>query len=161
MPLHVERHPQGLLLQIQEERIAEDTTCHLAPGNDVDCDCRVVLDLRLVTFVEPFGLVYLYWFVRSVIDRGAERVTVLLPDSSDVRNYLIRMHLPQALAATGPVRFRPTLPDLAVRERDLTDRLVELTAFTVENDDEGADRGGGRRDRDSGRASARRWRSCR
>lgn len=136
MPLHVERYPEGLLLQIREERISEDTTCRLAPGEDVECDCRMVLDLRDVTFVEPFGLVYLYWLVRSLFDRGAERVTVLLPESEDVRNYLIRMHLPQSLAGASRVRFRPDLEDLRVRERDLTDRLVELTPFTVENDDE-------------------------
>lgn len=136
-PLLVERRPEGLLLCMDESHVSEQTTHQLAPDPSVDCACRVVLDLRNVRFIEPFGIIYLFWMVGTLLNRGAERVTIMPPDSEDVRNYLVRMHFPQLFSDETRVRFRPVdIANRRVRERNLSERLVEATRFALENDDE-------------------------
>ncbi|MGH7559144.1 MAG: hypothetical protein ACREMD_15465 [Gemmatimonadota bacterium] len=124
------------MLQIDERSITQDTTRNLAPPADLDCNRPIVLDLRPVGFVEPFGLVYLYWLVRSLVDRGGAPVTIRPPRSRDVRNYLVRMHFPQAFSEVERVVFDPDLSRVVVRETDLRERLLEVTTFTLLDDDQ-------------------------
>ncbi|HUP00427.1 MAG TPA: ATP-binding protein [Gemmatimonadota bacterium] len=88
-----------------------------------------------VEFIEPFGLIYLYWLIRDLLDRGASKVLVELPDSLDVRNYLVRMHFPAAVSDL-PVGFRPPIEQLQLSERDLADKLLEVSIFELKNDDQ-------------------------
>lgn len=136
MPLRICSQPSRLMLKVDEWRITQDTTRNLAPPADLDCTCPIILDLRSVGFIEPFGLVYLYWLIRELINRGATEVTVQAPQSDDVENYLVRMHFAQSLGGFQEVAFQPDLSQRMVRERELSDRLVEVTTFTLLDDDQ-------------------------
>lgn len=92
----------------------------------------VVLDLRAVEFIWPFGLVFLEWYLRDLLARGAESVGVHVP-SLDVGNYLVRMHLLSAFEDEDRVSFDVPLDQL--RETDQRDALVELERFEVAHDD--------------------------
>jgi len=93
----------------------------------------VLVDLSSVSFVYPFGLVFLDWYIRDLFSRGARSVEVRVP-SEDVGNYLVRMRLVSAFEDDERARF--DVPWETVRERDRRDVLVELERFRVLNDDE-------------------------
>lgn len=133
MPVSVERRPDLTVLRFEVRRLDHDTTRDLMP-QDLDVENRRVgLDLRALDWVEPFGLVYLFWYIEALLDSDVMRVDVALPPDENVSNYLARMRLAEALEATELVTLHNVR---GVRERDLPGRLVELTTFRVDNDDE-------------------------
>lgn len=95
---------------------------------------NVRLDLRRIRFVRPFGLVYLYWYIRWLLDLGAYRVLVVLDrENPDICNYLKRMRVPEVFG-DGPVSFYP-IQNLEIRERDHSRSLVELRTVQVGHGD--------------------------
>lgn len=99
-------------------------------------DRQVGLNLRRVEFVTSFGLVFLYWYIRDLVDnRDVREVVVAEPDDPDVANYLLRMRLPQAFRDFDRVQV-PELEERSIRRRDLSDQLVELETFRVDHDNE-------------------------
>lgn len=95
-------------------------------------EVRLVLDLEAVEFVWPFGLVFLEWYVRDLLGRGAESVEVRVP-SLDVGNYVVRMRLLSAFEDEERVQF--TVPVERLQETDQRTALVELERFEVTHDD--------------------------
>lgn len=99
-------------------------------------DRSVGLELRPVSFVRPFGLIYLFWYIRWLLDeREVRRVDVVLdPSNRDLCNYLKRMKLPDVFGG-DPVTIYP-IQDLSLQESELADSLVELNSFRVDDDNE-------------------------
>ena len=83
-----------------------------------------VVDLELVEWVEPIGLVAVAAFVEGQVRRG-RRVRLRAPRRPELARYLSRMRLGRVLDA---VRAEHDLP--AVSEWDTGTRLVELRRFT-------------------------------
>jgi hypothetical protein len=83
--------------------------------------CRI--DLRELRFTEPLGLVEIAARTEYHRSRGTA-VRVLAPSDPSVANYLARMRLGRALTDLGADHDLPF-----VRERELSDRLLELTYF--------------------------------
>lgn len=94
----------------------------------------VALDLRSIRFVRPFGLVFLFWYVRWLLDEvEAARADVVLDRSNrDLCNYLKRMKVPDVFGEL-PVTIYP-IQDLELHERELSTSLVELKSFRVDDD---------------------------
>lgn len=97
---------------------------------------RIGLNLRGLDWVSPFGLIFLYWYIRDLVDRhDVEKVIVAEPANSDVANYLCRMHVPEAFADDHHVDMKE-LEERSIRERDLSSQLVELETLRVDHDKE-------------------------
>lgn len=104
------------------------------PTEETLQDRRIGLNLRGLGFTTPFGLVFLYWYIRDLIDNhDATEVVVAEPANSDVANYLRRMHVPQAFADIDCVDVTE-LEERSIRERDLSSRLVELQTARIDHD---------------------------
>jgi len=116
------------------DRLDQTTTTRLAPSKGAVCGCPVTIDLRHIKFIEPFGIIYLYWLIDYLLSENASRVIVEV--SGDVRNYLVRMDVPKAFEGNPRVEFKPDLHLIRLFRRDLKDRLVELQTFHLNNDDD-------------------------
>jgi hypothetical protein len=84
-----------------------------------------VIDLAQVSFVNAYALAGLACFIASAAREGLP-VTFVLPENTDVRSWLSRMHLGEVLDAFE-VRVEGVLPSVA--ERDRRDTLIELERF--------------------------------
>ncbi|MDP9396832.1 MAG: hypothetical protein M3P96_02955 [Actinomycetota bacterium] len=84
---------------------------------------RVTIDLRGLTWCEPVGLVGIAAFAERYLLRD-DRVVVIRPRDDSRARYLARMRLGSVLEALGAEHDLPT-----VRERQLSDALLELTPF--------------------------------
>jgi len=127
----------GIVIRLQSRTLNLQTTRVLAPDvTDTELARRpTVIDARAVEFVESFGLVYLYWFIRRLLSAGADEVDVFLDDSNtELCNYLKRMELAEAFGS-APVCI-PALEGLHLRRRALATVVVELCVFGLENDNE-------------------------
>ena len=134
MTLSYEDRGDTVVLCAETPRLNQQTTRRLAIDPATVAGRKVRLDLGRIRFVEPFGLVYLYWLVR-VLRRECLEVEVAIADFA-VQNYLTRMNLPRAFEDDEGVRFRPNLKARLLYRRNLSKRLVELRVLTVDNDDE-------------------------
>lgn len=104
-------------------------------GIDLD-GRRVGLNLRSVSFVTPFGLVFLYWYVRDLVDnRGVREIVVAEPQDDGVATYLLRMRFPHAFRDDDRVQM-PELEDRSINRRDRSTELVELETLHVDHDNE-------------------------
>ena len=135
--IRVEERPDRTIFFFQVRALNHDTTRDLVPalaGVALE-GCRAGIELRPLEFVCPFGLVYLYWYVRWLLDTmGARHVDIVLDGAKrDLCNYLKRMRLPDVLGSR--VTIYP-IQELELRERDLTDSLLELNAFRIDDDNE-------------------------
>lgn len=74
LPIEVFQANDHTELLVNEARLKQSTTTQLVP--QIEIDREVVLRLDQVRFIEPFGLVFLYWLVRDLLRRGAPRVLV-------------------------------------------------------------------------------------
>ncbi|MCD2111427.1 hypothetical protein LQ384_10005 [Rhodococcus rhodochrous] len=99
-------------------------------GASVSADPDVIsIDISAAAFVDPFGLVTLA-AVTEEATRSGLGVNVSWPRGTDLRRYLARMHVADALGSLG---VTCQLPE--VNENPSGDRFLELTRF------EGSDRG--------------------
>ena len=91
--------------------------------------------MRTVRFVEPFGLVFLYWYVHWLVSTVMARRVELMLDGTDTDlcNYLKRMHLEETLSPLGEITIYP-VNDLHLREADLQGRLLELRTLECDDD---------------------------
>jgi len=135
MPALVERDGDRTRIFPQTRRLDAGTTRRLAPEIGTPMAPNVSVHLNSIEFVEPFGLLYLYWFLRQILLRGRHELEVILPDDAGPRNYLARMHLPECLA-DPEVRFTPLKDEWEIVEQDRSESLVELETFSVVNEDE-------------------------
>lgn len=101
----------------------------VAAATESDDPGRACIDLSSARFVDPFGLVTVATVVEACTLSGST-ADIKWPKSEDLRRYLSRMHLGEAVTMLGL-----TCPLPEVNERPLGDRVLELTRF------EGADRG--------------------
>lgn len=138
-PIRIEERDDRTIIFMGIRELTYETTRELAVDLDgVDVDGRNMgIELRPVRFVRPFGLIYLYWYIRWLLDEhGARRVDVVLnPHHHDLCNYLKRMKLPDVFGDEWPVTIYP-IQDRQLQESDLSDSLVELTSFRVDHDNE-------------------------
>ena len=86
---------------------------------------RAVVDLGQVSFVDAYALAGLACFIASAARDGLP-VRLVLPENTDVRSWLSRMHLGEVLDAFE-VRVEGVLPSVA--EHDRRDTLIELERF--------------------------------
>lgn len=138
-PTRIDEREDRTIIFVRTPELTYETTRELAIDLDeVDVEGRDMgIELRPVRFVRPFGLIYLYWYIRWLIDEHqARRVDVVLdPHNHDLCNYLKRMKLPDVFGDEWPVTIYP-IQDRQLRESDLSDSLVELTSFRVDHDNE-------------------------
>jgi len=139
-PIRIQEREDRTIVFFLTEKLTHDTTCQLVPDADladVGMEGRDVgIELRPLRFVRPFGLIYLYWYIRWLLEeRGARRVDVVLDGrNGDLCNYIKRMKLPEVFAE-APVTIYP-IQNLELEESDLTDSLVEVKSFRVDDDNE-------------------------
>lgn len=138
-PIRIEERDERTIIFVRTPELTHATTRNLAVDLEgVDVDGRNVgIELRPVGFIRPFGLIYLYWYIRSLLEEyGARRVDVVLdPHNYDLCNYLKRMKLPDVFGDEWPVTIYP-IQNRQLQESDLSDSLVELTSFRVDHDNE-------------------------
>lgn len=138
-PIRIEERDDRTIIFVRSRELTYETTRLLAvnlEGADVDGQ-NMGIELRPVGFIRPFGLIYLYWYIRWLLEEhGARRVDVVLyPHNYDLCNYLKRMKLPDVFGGEWPVTIYP-IQNRQLQESDLSDSLVELTSFRVDHDNE-------------------------
>jgi anti-sigma regulatory factor (Ser/Thr protein kinase) len=94
-------------------------------------DEEVVIDLSLVRFANPSGLVSLATACIESIAIG-NLIAVVAPDDRSVANYLVRMRFRDLLRDEG-VRFPGGFVGWDVNAQPLADRLLELQGVNAEN----------------------------
>lgn len=136
--VRIEDREDRTIIFLPTQNLTSESTRQLVPlPESADLEGRNVgIELRPLRFVRPFGLIFLYWYIRWLLDeRGALRVDVVLDGSNrDLCNYMNRIKLP-AVFGDSPVTIYP-IQNLQLEESDLTDSLVELTSFRVDDDKE-------------------------
>lgn len=136
--IRIDDREERVIIFLPPRALTRQSTRQLVPSPEsADLKGRNVgIELRPLRFVRPFGLIYLYWYIRWLLDeQGARRVDVVLDGSNrDLCNYIKRMKLP-AVFGDAPVTIYP-IQNLQLEKSDLTDSLVELTSFRVDDDNE-------------------------
>lgn len=136
--IRIDDRDDRIIIFLPTRELTAESTRRLVPASEVtNLNGRNVgIELRPLRFVRPFGLIYLYWYIRWLLDQqGALRVDVVLDGSNrDLCNYIKRMKLP-AVFGDVPVTIYP-IQNLQLKQSDLTDSLVELTSFRVDDDNE-------------------------
>lgn len=94
----------------------------------------IALDLRPLTFLDPYGLVSL-WAASRYLAHMSEQVSILLPNDLRVQAYLERIKFPQAVA--GLVQLEPPVLPVQSNPTD-SDILLELTPIANANGEDQA-----------------------
>lgn len=94
---------------------------------------EITLDLTSVTWIEPFGILFLKVLFSMLLENG-NKLEVHFND--EIKNYIIRMNLPNFFLGNRSIDFVPEIRNVSLRRNDLANRLMELQSFTVTNDDE-------------------------
>ncbi|MBN2425036.1 MAG: hypothetical protein JXR46_12180 [Calditrichaceae bacterium] len=94
---------------------------------------QIFLDFRSVTFIDPFSMLFLKYLLDTLSKKNFVKITF---DSPDVINYLIRMSFNNHFTYNQNLVFNPDLNHIQIRKKDLSDRLIELTNYTINNDDD-------------------------
>lgn len=136
MAISILEHPKALILDLRVDRLNHRSTMRMLPPSSRITGRKVRLQLSKLKFVEPFGLVFLYFYVRRLIEMGAEELYLDL-GRCQARAYIERMNVCDLLRNMDPrVRVPHRLP---FRRNQLRDRLIELNTYTIDevNDVEG------------------------
>jgi len=96
-------------------------------------DSELLLDLSPVNFIDPFGILFLKIYLHEMLMRG-NMITVIFNDY--VVNYLVRMNFHKFFENQELIQFQPDLRNITLRRSNLSDTLIELQEFVVQNDDE-------------------------
>ncbi|MGH7476578.1 MAG: ATP-binding protein [Longimicrobiales bacterium] len=132
-PYDVDADNGRTTVRVLVRRLTHLTTTRLVPSLHL-IGKTVVLDLTRLQFVEPFGLVYLYLYVRRLLTLGAQAVELHIPRWGGVGTYLRRMELCDLVEQDPRVRV---LPRRGISFRsDLRDRLIELSVHPLEHEDD-------------------------
>jgi len=94
-------------------------------------DEEVLIDLRLVEFADPSGMVSLSTACLEAIGMG-NNLAVVAPADRNVANYLLRMHFRDLLRDAG-VRFPGDFGSWNVAVQPLAEHLLELQPVTKSN----------------------------
>lgn len=94
---------------------------------------EIVLDFSSVSFINPFGMLFLKVLFSTLSVRNQVKAIF---KSTDVVNYLVRMSFHNHFTLNENVTFIPSLDDISLRRNELSDRLIELTDYSVNNDDD-------------------------
>lgn len=136
--IRIEDREDRAIIFFPSRELTPESTRRLVPAPEAtELEGRAVgIELRSLRFVRPFGLIYLYWYIRWLLnEHGARRVDVVLDGRNrDLCNYIKRMKLP-AVFGDAPVTIYP-IQNLRLKESDLTDSLVEVKSFHVDDDNE-------------------------
>lgn len=136
--IRVQESEDRTIIYFEVGELTHESTRRLVPDlSGIDLrGIDVGLELRPIRFVRPFGLIYLFWYIRWLLDeQEARRVDVVLDRTNrDLCNYLKRMNLPEVFG-DDPVAIYP-IQKLDLQESELAASLVELNAFRVDDDNE-------------------------
>lgn len=132
--LSIERDGDRTRLRFHVDKLRTGRTLHLVPPLSDDLGRYISIHLEDLNFVEPFGLIYLFWYLRWIGGRASD-LQVVLPQNRDILTYLKRMHLPESVDDMHQVSFIPRIDSWMISEADLPGQLVELEIFEVSDDD--------------------------
>lgn len=100
----------------------------------IPADCihsGVEIDLKDISFIVPYGMVLLTILLKSLNQNGV-KTRLLLPDSSDVMNYLERMSF--FTQVEGIVEFDRDIQSLKSNIRNPVDSIIEVTKIREEKE---------------------------
>lgn len=93
----------------------------------IPADCArsdIVIDLKDISFIVPYGMVLLTVLLKSLSQKGI-KIRLLLPDSSDVTNYLERMSFFAQVESIA--EFDKDIQSLRSNLRNPVDSIIEVT----------------------------------
>jgi anti-sigma regulatory factor (Ser/Thr protein kinase) len=121
---------------VNQESLSHQSTQRLVPfkANQIAGE-PVVLDLRNIAWVEPFGLVFLELYVRRLLSMDPASVEVKLPGGS-IGTYVRGMHVDRRLGEIARVAVKPPWP-LGIRLGGSSrHKLLELARHRLSDDTE-------------------------
>lgn len=100
----------------------------------IPADCvrsGIVIDLKDISFIVPYGMVLLTVLLKSLSQKGI-KIRLLLPDSSDVTNYLERMSFFAQVESIA--EFDRDIQSLRSNLRNPVDSIIEVTKIREEKE---------------------------
>lgn len=100
----------------------------------IPADCArsdIVIDLKDISFIVPYGMVLLTVLLKSLSQKGI-KIRLLLPDSSDVTNYLERMSFFAQVESIA--EFDKDIQSLRSNLRNPVDSIIEVTKIREEKE---------------------------
>jgi hypothetical protein len=94
---------------------------------------HLTLDLSSIRWIDPFGILFLRIILEKLLNQN-NILTIIF--NNEIVNYIVRMNFNQFFSDNNNIEFNPEIRNITIRRSHLEDRLLELTDFSVTDDDE-------------------------